>query len=98
MEVCLIHGKRVYTEHASIPPDVAREGYIPTAAHDSSSDSSDSEDDRHRDSKSGDRKEKRRARREEKRSRRRERKEKKRDERNARKEPWKLTIVYRPSA
>ncbi|EKM56386.1 uncharacterized protein PHACADRAFT_207639 [Phanerochaete carnosa HHB-10118-sp] len=104
MQVDLIHGKRVYTEHDSISADMAQAGYVPSVANDSSS--SDSEDDdRLHDAQqgaqpggAGSRKAEKRARREERRSHKRERKQAKKDKRKARKEPWKLLITYRPLA
>ncbi|EKM56388.1 uncharacterized protein PHACADRAFT_253472 [Phanerochaete carnosa HHB-10118-sp] len=100
MEVDLIHGQRVYTERDSIPPDMARVGYMPSAANDSSGSNSEDEDRLHGAQPGAitGRRAGRRARREERRSQRQERHQTRRDERSARQELWKLLITYRPPA
>ncbi|GJE93681.1 DUF4646 domain-containing protein [Phanerochaete sordida] len=102
MEVDLIHGRHVYTERETLPADLARVGYMPTAAEGSDLDS-DVEEERRTGAHPagiaiGDRRSERRARREDRRSRRRDRRDNRSDERNARQEPWKLVITYRPPA
>lgn len=97
MDISLIHGRHVYTEHDSIPADMARAGYNPVAANDSSD--SESEDEGGHGARRGgigERRAERRARRAERRGRRQEQRETRRNERDAKREPWKLFITYRP--
>jgi len=99
MEVNLVHGRHVYTERDNIPADMARVGYMPSAANDSF-DYGSEDDGRHaaRPGGIGGRRAGRGARRDERRSQRQEHRQTKRDERNATQEPWKLVITYRPLA